>query len=86
METQDSGRVADRCIMVIFGASGDLTTRMLLPALYNLVKNGHVSLAADKHYYSVPYRFIGKKIKLMYSRHSVEIFYHYERIAIHKRL
>ena len=38
METQDSGRVADRCIMVIFGASGDLTTRMLLPALYNLAR------------------------------------------------
>jgi glucose-6-phosphate 1-dehydrogenase len=36
VETQDPGRVADRCIMVIFGASGDLTTRMLLPALYNL--------------------------------------------------
>jgi glucose-6-phosphate 1-dehydrogenase len=34
--TQDQGRIADRCIMVIFGASGDLTTRMLLPALYNL--------------------------------------------------
>ncbi len=38
METQDSGRVADRCIMVIFGASGDLTTRKLLPALYNLAR------------------------------------------------
>ncbi len=33
---QDTGRVADSCVMVIFGASGDLTTRMLLPALYNL--------------------------------------------------
>ena len=33
---QDQGRIADPCIMVIFGASGDLTTRMLLPALYNL--------------------------------------------------
>ena len=32
----DRGRVADRCTMVIFGASGDLTTRKLLPALYNL--------------------------------------------------
>jgi glucose-6-phosphate 1-dehydrogenase len=29
-------RPADNCIMVIFGASGDLTTRKLLPALYNL--------------------------------------------------
>jgi glucose-6-phosphate 1-dehydrogenase len=37
-ETQDQGRVADSCIMVIFGASGDLTTRMLLPAIYNLAR------------------------------------------------
>jgi glucose-6-phosphate 1-dehydrogenase len=37
-ETEEHGRVADRCIMVIFGASGDLTTRMLLPALYNLAR------------------------------------------------
>lgn len=51
-----------------------------------VAKNGHVSLNADKHYYSVPFRFIGKKVKLMYSRSDVEIFYHYERIAIHKRL
>ena len=51
-----------------------------------VMKNGHVSLNADKHYYSVPYRYIGKKVKLMYSRSVVEIFYHYERIAIHKRL
>ena len=30
------GRAADPCAMVIFGASGDLTKRKLLPALYNL--------------------------------------------------
>src|ERR1700749_869678 len=35
----DKGRMADHCIMVIFGASGDLTTRMLLPALYNPARN-----------------------------------------------
>ena len=51
-----------------------------------VMKNGHVSLSADKHYYSVPYRFIGKKVKVMYSRTYVEIFYHYERIAVHQRL
>jgi transposase len=51
-----------------------------------VMKNGHVSLSADKHYYSVPYRFIGKKVKLMYSRNTVEVFYHYERIALHKRI
>ena len=31
---------ASPCIMVIFGASGDLTERKLLPALYNLRKDG----------------------------------------------
>jgi len=37
--SEERGRVADRCIMTIFGASGDLTTRKLLPALYNLARN-----------------------------------------------
>jgi glucose-6-phosphate 1-dehydrogenase len=32
------GKPADPCIMVIFGASGDLTRRKLIPALYNLAK------------------------------------------------
>ncbi|MGA8066909.1 MAG: glucose-6-phosphate dehydrogenase, partial [Terriglobales bacterium] len=30
------GRTADPCVMVIFGYSGDLTRRKLIPALYNL--------------------------------------------------
>ena len=51
-----------------------------------VMKNGHVCLGADKHYYSVPYRFIGKKIKLLYSTSLVEMYYHYERIALHKRV
>src|SRR5476651_1210735 len=50
-----------------------------------VMKNGHVCLGPDKHYYSVPYRFIGKKIKLLYSSNSLEAFYHYERISMHKR-
>jgi glucose-6-phosphate 1-dehydrogenase len=37
--TEDKGRPADRCVMVIFGASGDLTSRKLLPALFNLGRN-----------------------------------------------
>lgn len=51
-----------------------------------VMKNGHVCLNIDKHYYSVPYRFTGKKVKLLYSGATVEIFYNYERIAVHKRL
>ncbi len=30
----------ERCILVIFGASGDLTKRLLMPALYNLACDG----------------------------------------------
>lgn len=50
-----------------------------------VMKNGHVHLGIDKHYYSVPFRLIGLKVKLLYGRSTVEIFYHYERVAIHKR-
>ena len=32
------GKMADPCVMVIFGAAGDLTGRMLIPALYNLAR------------------------------------------------
>lgn len=32
-------RTGDPCVMVIFGASGDLTKRKLIPALYNLAKD-----------------------------------------------
>ena len=33
---------ADPAIFVIFGASGDLTRRKLLPAIYNLAESGHL--------------------------------------------
>lgn len=32
------GKQSDPCVMVIFGAAGDLTGRMLIPALYNLAR------------------------------------------------
>ena len=50
-----------------------------------VIKNGHVNLGPDKHYYSVPYRYIGKRVKLLYSRTIVEIYSNYERIALHPR-
>src|SRR6476619_3428813 len=34
----DGAKTSDPCVMVIFGATGDLTKRKLLPALYNLAK------------------------------------------------
>jgi glucose-6-phosphate 1-dehydrogenase len=38
--TNQRGRVADSAVVVIFGASGDLTKRKLMPALYNLHVHG----------------------------------------------
>jgi glucose-6-phosphate 1-dehydrogenase len=37
------GKQGDPCVMVIFGAAGDLTGRMLIPALYNLARAGLLS-------------------------------------------
>ena len=55
-------------------------------AVVTVMKNGHVCLQEDKHYYSVPFKFIGKKVKIIYSRSSVEIFYNLDRIAMHQRM
>lgn len=51
-----------------------------------VMKNGHVCLGADKHYYSVPYGYISKKVRVLYSKSVVEIFYKYESIAQHQRV
>jgi hypothetical protein len=47
--------------------------------------NGYVRLHCDKHYYSVPYKYIGRKVKLFYSKSKIEIYYKYEQIALHQR-
>ena len=48
-------------------------------------KNSHIYFSKDKHYYSVPYQHIGKRIKIIYSDSLVEIFYKFERLAAHQR-
>lgn len=50
-----------------------------------VMKNGCVCLRPDNHYYSVPYRLIGEKVKMIYSETEVEIFYNYNSEAKHKR-
>ena len=46
-------------------------------------KTGFVTV--DHRYYSIPYKFIGKKIQLMYNRTKVEAFSEHELIAVHVR-
>lgn len=48
-------------------------------------KNSHVYLYDDKHYYSVPYRYTGERIRFIYNNSIVEIYYQQSRIAYHKR-
>ena len=42
-ERRTAGSAPFPCVMVIFGASGDLTGRMLMPALFNLERDGLLS-------------------------------------------
>lgn len=48
-------------------------------------KNCHIYLSCDKHYYSVPYKYIGKKVQVIYTNSNVEIYLDYKRVAFHKR-
>lgn len=50
-----------------------------------VMQNGHVQLSQDKNYYSVPYQYIKKKAKLLYTKSTVEIYHKYNRIATHIR-
>ncbi len=57
-----------------------------LSRVVTVMKNGHIHLQVDKHYYSVPYGYISKKVRVIYSPSTVEVFYKYELIASHPRL
>lgn len=48
-------------------------------------RNYHIQLGEDKHYYSVPYTYVGKKVQVLYDNHTIEIYYERTRIAFHQR-
>ena len=45
----------------------------------------HVTLGEDRHHYSVPFRYMGKTVTLVYDSRHVEIYFNLERIAFHQR-
>jgi transposase len=47
--------------------------------------NCHAYLSEDKHHYSVPYQYVGKPVSITYTLQSVEIYYKFDRIAVHPR-
>lgn len=46
-------------------------------------RNYHVQLSETRKYYSVPYQFVGKKVKVYYDNNTIEIYDNLQRIAIH---
>jgi len=67
------------CAMVIFGSSGDLTKRLLIPALYNLAKAGRLS---DKFALigRRPHRPVARRVPRLFSpKASAASFRHRDR-------
>jgi transposase len=50
-----------------------------------VAQNNHVYLSIDRHYYSVPFKWIGQRVKIIYTRSLVRIYMQGEQIAIHPR-
>jgi hypothetical protein len=48
-------------------------------------KNNCIYMGRDKHYYSVPYIYIGEKVQVIYTRRLVKIFCGNAQIAVHER-
>jgi transposase len=48
-------------------------------------RNYHIQLTEDHHYYSVPYHYAGKKVKVWYDNKTIEIYLDHNRIALHVR-
>ncbi|WP_027127034.1 IS21 family transposase [Gelidibacter mesophilus] len=46
-------------------------------------KNSHIYFGKDKHYYSVPYQHIGKRVKVIYSDSTVEVYHQQELLTVH---
>ena len=69
------------------------TLQPLNPYLFELMttqlssvnKYGHVLLSVDKRYYSVPFKLIGKRLKIKYTSTKIEVYDQDEVVAVHAR-
>ncbi|ASB50182.1 transposase [Alkalitalea saponilacus] len=50
-----------------------------------VTKNNHIWLSDDKHFYSAPYRYIGQKVKVIYTRSTFKVYVNGKCIAVHPR-
>jgi len=72
----------ERALLQALPADPFVLTRTLQATVQ---RDYHVWLGEDKHFYSVPYRWVGKRVSVTYSDQSVEIYAGLERIAVHRR-
>jgi len=50
-----------------------------------VANNNHIYLGKDKHYYSVPFAYVGVRVKVIYTRSMVYIYARGNQIAVHIR-
>jgi transposase len=64
------------------------TTPCLLKkcSLLTVQRNYHIQLREDGLYYSVPWQYVGSKVKVWYDQKTVEIYQDHQRIAVHIRM
>lgn len=53
--------------------------------LVTVQRNYAVQLPDNKHYYTVPYQYVGYKVYVYFDRRTVEVCYQYQRISFHVR-
>jgi transposase len=53
--------------------------------LSTVQRNYHIQLSEAHLYYSVPYIYADKKVKVLYDNNTVEVYYEYSRIPLHIR-
>ena len=50
-----------------------------------VAKNNHIYLSSDKHHYSVPYQYIGKKTNVTFTPSLVKVYVDNKQVAVHQR-
>lgn len=58
---------------------------LMTTQLSTVNKYGHVLLSVDKRYYSVPFKLIGKRLKIKYTSTKIEVYDQDEVVAVHDR-
>jgi transposase len=67
---------------------GELPSSPLLlkkAVVLTVQRNYHVQLREEGRYYSVPWQYVGKKVKVWYDAKTVEVYCDHQRIAVHPR-